>query len=46
MEERHRARDKEKRLCVRLPRLEESPKAYAEVELFLYGGGRTRGATG
>ena len=35
MEERHRARDKEKRLCARLPRLEETPKTYAEVELFL-----------
>ena len=35
MEERHGARDKEKRLCSRLPRLEESPKTYAEVELFL-----------
>ena len=34
MEECHRARDKEKRLSARLPRLEESPKTYAEVELF------------
>ena len=31
MEERHRARDKEKRLYARLPRLEESPKTYAEL---------------
>ena len=35
MEERHWARDKEKRLYARLPRLEESAKTYAEVELFL-----------
>ena len=35
MEKRHRARDKEKRLYARLPRHEESPKTYAEVELFL-----------
>ena len=35
MEERHRARDKEKRLYARVPRLEESPKTYSEVELFL-----------
>ena len=34
MEERHRARDKEKRLYARLPGLEESPKTYAGVELF------------
>ena len=35
MEERHRARAKEKRLYAHLPRLEETPKTYAEVELFL-----------
>ena len=35
MGERHRARDKEKRFYARLPRLEESPRAYAEMELFL-----------
>ena len=35
MEERHRARDKEKRLYARLPRLEETPTIYTEVELFL-----------
>ena len=35
MEERHRGRGKEKRLYARLPRLKESPKTYAEVELFL-----------
>ena len=35
MEERHRVRDKEKRLYARLPRLEETPRTYAEVELFL-----------
>ena len=35
MAERYRARDKEKRLYARLPRLEESPKTHAEVELFL-----------
>ena len=35
MEERHRTRDKEKRLYARLPRLEEPPKTYAEMELFL-----------
>ena len=35
MEERHRTRDKEKRLHARLPQLEESPRTYAEVELFL-----------
>ena len=35
MAEGHRAWDKEKRLYARLPRLEESPKTYAEVELFL-----------
>ena len=35
MEERHRVRDKEKRVYARLPRLAESPKTYAEVELFL-----------
>ena len=35
MEERHRARDKENRLYARLPRLEYTPKTYAEVELFL-----------
>ena len=36
MEERHRARYKEKRLYARLPRLEESPKTCAaEVELFV-----------
>ena len=34
MKERHRARDKEQRSYARLPRLEESPKPYAEVELF------------
>ena len=35
MEERHRVRDKEKRLYALLSRVEESPKTYAEVELFL-----------
>ena len=35
VEERHRVRDKGKRLYARLPRLDESPKTYAEVELFL-----------
>ena len=35
MEERHRVRDKETRLYARLPRLDESPKTYAEVELSL-----------
>ena len=35
MEERHRVRDTDKRLYSRLPRLEDSPKTYAEVELFL-----------
>ena len=34
MEERHQVRDKGKRLHARLPRLGESPKTYAEVELF------------
>ena len=37
LEERHRVWDKEKRLYARLPRLEESPNGYAEVELFLTG---------
>ena len=35
VEERYRARDKEKRLYARLQRLKESPKTCAEVELFL-----------
>ena len=35
MEKRHRVRDKERRLDDRLPRREETPKTYAEVELFL-----------
>ena len=35
VEERQRARDKEKRPYACLPRLEETPKAYAEVEFFL-----------
>ena len=35
MEGRHRARDEEQRLYARLPRLEESPKTYAKMELFL-----------
>ena len=35
MRECHRARDKEKRLYARLPRLEESPKTYSKMELFL-----------
>ena len=35
IEEQHRARDKEKRVYARLPRLEESPKTYAEVAFFL-----------
>ena len=35
MEEHHRIRDKEKRLYPRLPRLGDSPKTYAEAELFL-----------
>ena len=34
MDERHRAGDKEKRLYARLPRLEETPRTYAEVQLF------------
>ena len=34
-EEWHRVRDKEKRVYARLPRLEDSPKTYAEVKLFL-----------
>ena len=34
-EERHRVRDKEKRLYTHLRRLEETPKTYADVELFL-----------
>ena len=33
LEEPHRARDKAERLYARLPRLEESSKTYAEVEL-------------
>ena len=35
MEERYRAREKETRLDSLLPRLEQSPKAYAEAQLFL-----------
>ena len=35
MEEQHRVRDKEKLLHARVPRLEDSPKTYAEIELFL-----------
>ena len=35
VEKRHRVRNKEKPLYARLPRLEETPKTYAEVELFL-----------
>ena len=34
-EERYHVRDKEKRRYARLPRLEDSAKTYAEVELFI-----------